>query len=143
MRRFPTLLVKHLIALVFSLTLLAPSALAQTAPSTPSPLVDRVGSTGFIQVEAESFKALDARHQALAYWLTQASIAIDPIIYDQQSRYGLRNKRLLEGIMSHLAGVDAASLPKITAFANCSGRIATTTTRIRRRSFSPTLPSTS
>src|SRR5258706_6459355 len=107
---------RRFLALFAVVAVLAPSVFAQ-APSTPSPLVDRVGSTGFIQVEAESFKALDARHQALAYWLTQASIAIDPIIYDQQSRYGLRNKRLLEGIMSHSAGVDAASLPKITAFA--------------------------
>jgi dipeptidyl-peptidase-3 len=113
MRRFPALL----IALLFTSALLVPESTAQTSAATPSPLVDRVGSTGFIQVEAESFKALDAKHQALAYWLTQASIAIDPIIYDQQSRYGLRNKRLLEGIMSHSSGVDAASLPKITAFA--------------------------
>jgi dipeptidyl-peptidase III len=62
-------------------------------------LVDRVGSTGFIQLEAESFKKLSPRQQALAYWLTQASIAIDPIIYDQNSRFGLRQKRLLEAIV--------------------------------------------
>ena len=113
MRRIEALLTTSFIALA----LFAPSLLAQAPSSTPSPLVDRVGSTGFIQVEAESFKALDAKHQALAYWLTQASIAIDPIIYDQQSRFGLRSKRLLEGIMSHSSGVDAASLPKIAAFA--------------------------
>ena len=31
-------------------------------------------------------KSLSPTQQALAYWLTQASIAIDPIIYDQLSR---------------------------------------------------------
>jgi dipeptidyl-peptidase-3 len=64
-------------------------------------LVDRVGSTGFVQLEAESFKQLTPRQQALAYWLSQASIAIDPIIYDQNSPFGLRQKRLLETIVSH------------------------------------------
>ena len=67
---------------------------------TVDPLVERVGDTGFIQLEADSFSQLDARQQALAYWLTQASIAIDPIIYDQLSQYGIREKRLLEGIVA-------------------------------------------
>ncbi len=69
-------------------------------------LVDRVGDIGFIQLQSESFKALDARQQQLAYWLTQASIAIDPIIYDQLSRYGLQQKRLLEEIVAHSQGID-------------------------------------
>ena len=61
--------------------------------------------TGFVQLEAESFRALTPRQQALAYWLTQASIAIDPIIYDQNSRFGLRQKRLLEEIVRHAGPV--------------------------------------
>ena len=75
-------------------------------------LVDRVGTTGFIQLEAASFQKLEPRQQLLAYWLTQASIAIDPIIYDQNSAWGLRQKRLLEGV----AAASAASHPKIVAF---------------------------
>ena len=70
-----------------------------------SPLVERVGDTGFIQLQSASFPQLDAKQKALAYWLTQASIAIDPIIYDQLSRYGLRQKRLLEGVVAHHASV--------------------------------------
>src|SRR5947208_178590 len=76
---------------------------------TVNPLVERVGDTGFIQLEADSFSRLDARQQALAYWLTQASIAIDPIIYDQLSQYGLREKRLLEGIVAIEAPVGIRS----------------------------------
>jgi dipeptidyl-peptidase III len=64
-------------------------------------LVDRVGTTGFVQLEAESFQKLTPKEQALAYWLSQASIAIDPIIYDQNSPFGLRQKRLLEEIARH------------------------------------------
>lgn len=70
------------------------------ASAQDSALVERVGSTGFIQLEAESFKRLSPRQQTLAYWLSQASIAIDPIIYDQNSRFGLRQKRLLEAILA-------------------------------------------
>jgi len=81
-----------------------------------STLVDRVGSTGFVQLEAESFHSLTAREQALAYWLTQASIAIDPVIYDQNSIWGLRQKRLLEGILRHPQDVNPQALAKITSF---------------------------
>lgn len=83
---------------------------------TNDTLVDRVGSTGFIQLQAESFHALSARQQALAYWLSQASIAIDPIIYDQLSRFGLRQKWILNAIVGHSQGVNAQALPKIVAF---------------------------
>jgi dipeptidyl-peptidase-3 len=63
-------------------------------------LVDRVGTTGFVQLQAESFKALSPRQQSLAFYLSQASIAIDPITYDQNSRFGLRQKRLLEALVN-------------------------------------------
>ena len=79
-------------------------------------LVDRVGSTGFVQLEAPSFDKLSPRQQALVYWLTQASIAIDPIVYDQNSFWGLRQKRLLEAIL-RTAPADAAARGKITEFA--------------------------
>jgi dipeptidyl-peptidase-3 len=80
-------------------------------------LVDRVGSTGFVQLEAESFHSLTARQQALSYWLSQASIAIDPINYDQNSRFGLEQKWILEEILLHPQGAGADALPKITDFA--------------------------
>ena len=65
-------------------------------------LVERVGDTGFVRIDAESFSSLTARQQQLAYWLSQASIAIDPIAYDQFSRLGLRQKRLLEEIVAYV-----------------------------------------
>ena len=92
----------------------AAAAWAQ-APGKSS-LVERVEGTGFVRVEAGSFAPLDARQKELAYWLVQASIAIDPIAYDQFSRFGLRQKRLLEGIVAHPQGMDAEVLRKITEF---------------------------
>jgi dipeptidyl-peptidase-3 len=79
-------------------------------------LVDRVGSTGFLQLEAPSFRAQTPSEQAVAYWLTQASIAIDPITYDQLSRFGLRQKHVLELIAAHPEGVNPAAYAKIRAF---------------------------
>jgi dipeptidyl-peptidase-3 len=78
--------------------------------------VDRVGVTGFVQIEANSFRQLNPRQQALAYWLTQAAIAIHPIIFDQVSRFGLRQKRVLELVVAHPDGVDRAVYAKILAF---------------------------
>jgi dipeptidyl-peptidase-3 len=82
-----------------------------------STLVDRVGDTGFIQLRAESFRTLDPKQKELAYWLSQASIAIDPIIYDQLSAFGIREKRLLEEIVAHPAGIDPSTQKKIVNFA--------------------------
>jgi dipeptidyl-peptidase III len=82
----------------------------------PNARVDTVGSTGFVQLEANSFHGLTPREKALAYWLSEASIAINPIIYDQSSRFGLRQKRLLEMMVAHREGIDPVVYAKILAF---------------------------
>jgi dipeptidyl-peptidase-3 len=94
--------------------MLVPSMSAH-APATS--LVERVGSTGFLQIEAESFKDLSLREKKLAYWLSMAAIAIHPIVFDQNSAYGLRIKRLLDGILLHPEGIDPQVLAKITDYA--------------------------
>jgi dipeptidyl-peptidase-3 len=107
---------KFLLLIFISQFALAGTVFAQT-PSGDSTLVERVGSTGFMEVDADSFRALGPRQQALAYWLTQASIAIEPIIYDQFSRFGLRQKHILDGIAAHPDGVSADVMKKITDYA--------------------------
>ncbi len=109
--------VRSRLAAYAAIFLFASLAGAQQPAGQRGVLVDRVGNTGFVQLHAESFKALNPKQQALAYWLTQASIAIDPIIYDQLSSYGLRQKRLLEEIVAHPEGIDPAVMGKITGFA--------------------------
>jgi dipeptidyl-peptidase-3 len=94
----------------------ATTALCQQSNAS-NVLVERVGDTAFIQLHAPSFQALSPRQQALAYWLTQASIAIDPMIYDQLSAYGLQQKRLLEEIVARPKGIDPAAMAKIAEFA--------------------------
>src|ERR1051326_1627282 len=94
-----------------------------TKPDLPSSaeqssLAGRVGSTAFLQLEADSFTNLTPKQQALAYWLTQSAIAIDPIIYDQLSRFGLRQKRLLEAVAAHPQGIRSEVMTKILNFTN-------------------------
>jgi dipeptidyl-peptidase III len=108
-------------ALSFSLSLtlvlaIATPALCQQA-KPGKVVVERVGDTAFIQLHAPSFQSLNPRQQALAYWLVQASIAIDPIIYDQFSAYGLRQKRLLEEVMAHSDGINPVVRTKIADYA--------------------------
>ncbi len=92
-------------ALLLALTgWLAVAPLQPLAQGT-TPIIERVGDTGFLQLQAESFKQLTPKQQALAYWLTQASIAIDPIAYDQFSATGIREKRVLEEIAGHPQGI--------------------------------------
>ena len=109
---------RRLLSLQCIAVLLATISAAQVPPRTPArtPLVERVGDTGFIQLESPSFAALDSQQKVLAYYLTQAAIAIDPIVYDQLSRFGLRQKRILEGVMVHRSAVAPAAFPKVREF---------------------------
>ncbi len=86
---------------------------AWPAPAEQPALVERVGDTGFIQLEAPSFNDLTLRQKVLAYWLSMAAIAVNPIVYDQNSKYGLREKHLLEEILTHSRGVDPAVVKKL------------------------------
>jgi dipeptidyl-peptidase-3 len=88
---------------------------ASTQQSQPS-LVTRVGDTGFIQLTAESFNDLSLNQKLDAYWLYMAAVAVHPIVYDQNSIYGLREKHLLETILTHSANIDPAVLQKITDY---------------------------
>ena len=125
----PNIFALFLLLMLMMFTLAIP-ALCQS-DNTRNLAVERVGDTAFVQLRAPSFQALSPRQQALAYWLTQASIAIDPIIYDQLSAYGLQQKRLLEEIMARPKGIDPAATAKIAEFAklfwaNCSNHNETT-----------------
>ncbi|MGH9691240.1 MAG: dipeptidyl-peptidase 3 family protein [Candidatus Acidiferrales bacterium] len=91
------------------------SAQAGNSPEAAS-LAARVRDTGFIQLTADGFGRLSPNQKMDAYWLSMAAIAVNPIAYDQNSVYGLREKHLLEAILTHSSGVDPAALKKITDY---------------------------
>jgi dipeptidyl-peptidase-3 len=76
-------------------------------------LVGQIGSYAVVQVYADGFDQLTPSERVLAYHLAEAGIAGDPIYYDQIAPYGLELKRLLEGIWTHPAGIQPATLTKI------------------------------
>ena len=86
-------------------------------PESPASLVERVGPTGFLQIQAESFKNLTLNDKIVAYWLSMAAIAMHPVVFDQNSAYGLRTKHLLEQILTHSQGIDPALLKRLTDYA--------------------------
>jgi len=85
-------------------------------PPTPSSLVARVRDTGFLQLTVDAFDSLTSDQKLNAYWLSMAAIAVNPIAYDQNSEYGLREKHLLEAILTHSNGIDPGVLKKITEY---------------------------
>ena len=107
-------MLKQMVLFIF--ILLAGGTLMAQDSTTPSPLVDRVGQMGFLQLEAESFNDLTPQQKALAFWLSMAAIAVNPIVYDQNSAYGLELKHLLEQILTHPRGIDPPVLKKITDY---------------------------
>src|SRR5438128_366853 len=104
------------LSVVSTVLLIGVACFAQEPADQKKVLVDRVDTTAFIQVEANSFRSLSPKQQQLGYWLYEASIAIDPIFYDQLSRNGLREKRVLEGVAAHPQGTDPKAMEKILAF---------------------------
>jgi dipeptidyl-peptidase-3 len=101
-----------LIPLVSLLTLPLP---AQTPP--PSPLVDRIGARGYLQVEAPSYSKLPLRQKLVAYHLYRAAVQLDPIFYDQMSAYGLTAKRLLGAMVERPERLPEGSRGAIVEYA--------------------------
>jgi dipeptidyl-peptidase III len=89
---------------------------AQPADAEPRVVVDRVGDTGFIQLHTQSFKDLPTKDKILAFYLSLAAVAINPVVYDQNSSYGLTAKHLLEEILTHPKGIDPVVLKKLTDY---------------------------
>src|SRR5581483_7369644 len=86
-----TMTIRRALALIPFASLLALPLPAQ-APS-PSPLVERIGARGYLQVEAPSYSKLPLSQKLVAYHLYRAAVRLDPIFYDQMSAYGLTAKR--------------------------------------------------
>ena len=99
---------------------LIPLALLPAVPLSsqgPSPLVERVGDRGFLQVESPSFPKLPLSQKLLAYHLSRAAIQLDPIFYDQMSPYGIAAKRLLGALVERPERLPAGSRQAIVDYA--------------------------
>jgi dipeptidyl-peptidase III len=114
-------------AALIAMALIPPSSLSAQQPSTTKTtpataqsgrpyLIEQAGTFSITQFYADGFDRLTPRERLLAYHLTEAGIAGDPIYYDQIAPYGLALKQLLEGIWTHPTGIDPAALEKIRSY---------------------------
>ncbi len=95
------------------MTSLALSAVAATLAATPGPtagpaspayLVQRLGDTAVARLTAPGFAALPLEDKRVAWYLTLAGHAGEPIQFDQLGWNALAAKRLLEGV--YLGGLE-------------------------------------
>ncbi len=94
----------------------ADGASASGAAQERKYLLETVEDAAVVQLYADGFAALPLREKTLIYHLTQAAIAGRDIFYDQKHRDALAMRAVLEGILRHSDGIDAATLGSIRTY---------------------------
>src|SRR5436190_9659820 len=79
-------------------------------------LLERVGEAAIVQVYADGFEHLSARDKILCWHLSQAALAGRDIYYDQRYAHNLTIRRVLEAVLTHSSGSDAAVLEAVTHY---------------------------
>jgi dipeptidyl-peptidase-3 len=98
----------------------APQPAAQTrAAAAPERtyLLERVDDASVVQLYADGFDALPLREKTLIWHLSQAAIAGRDIFIDQKHRDALEMRGVIDQIMAHPQGVDAAAMTAISRYA--------------------------
>src|SRR5262252_3316881 len=93
-----------------------PAPAMPVAPTDRKYLLERVGEAAVVQVYADGFADLPLREKTLIWHLGQAAIAGRDIYYDQRYAHSLEMRDVLEGIVTHPAGVDRTTLDEITRY---------------------------
>ena len=96
----------------------APAAAPASAPAAGDRkyLLERVDDAAVAQLYADGFASLPLKEKTLIYHLYQAAIAGRDIFYDQKHRDALEMRGILEQIVSHPQGIDAATLAEIQRY---------------------------
>jgi dipeptidyl-peptidase-3 len=96
-------------------------------------LLEQVDDAAVVQYYADGFDALPLDQKILAWHLYQAAVAGRDIYYDQRYRHALEMREILEEILTHSRGIEAATLAEIRRYTKLfwinSGPHATTTSR--------------
>ncbi len=88
----------------------------KTTPEEREYLLEQVGNFAVVQLYADGFEQLTKGEKILAYYLAQAAIAGRDIFYDQNHRYGLEIRDLLEEIYMHREGIDPELFKKLSTY---------------------------
>jgi dipeptidyl-peptidase III len=79
-------------------------------------LLERVDDAAVAQLYADGFSALPLKEKTLIWHLYQAALAGRDIYFDQRHRDALEIRGILEQIVAHPQGVDAATLAEIQRY---------------------------
>ena len=79
-------------------------------------LLERVDDAAVVQLYADGFSSLPLKQKTLIYHLYQAALAGRDIFIDQKHRDALAMRDILEPIVAHPQGVDAAVLAEIQRY---------------------------
>jgi dipeptidyl-peptidase-3 len=100
-----------------------PAKPAAAAPATPAPstanrkyLLERVDDAAIVQLYADGFATLPLKQKTLIWHLYQAALAGRDIFIDQKHRDALDMRALIEQVIAHPQGVDAATLAEVQRY---------------------------
>ena len=95
----------------------APAATPAAAPAGEKKyLLERVDDAAVAQLYADGFASLPLREKQLVWHLYEAAIAGRDIFYDQKHRDALDMRGILEQIVAHPQGIDAATLADVQRY---------------------------
>jgi dipeptidyl-peptidase-3 len=94
----------------------APTASAPASGDPRKYLLERVDDAAVAQLYADGFESLPVKEKTLIWHLYQAAIAGRDIFYDQKHRNALEMRAILEQIITHPQGIDAAALADIQRY---------------------------
>ena len=94
----------------------APTHSSSSHVDTRPYLLERVDDAAVVQLYADGFDELALREKTLIYYLYLAAIAGRDIYYDQRYAHNLEMRDVLEEIMTHADGIDAATLAEIQRY---------------------------
>ena len=87
-----------------------------TAVTERKYLLERVDDAAVVQVYADGFEKLPLKEKQLVWHLYQAALAGRDIYYDQRYVHNLEMRNVLEEILTHSEGIDAAVLAEIQRY---------------------------
>ena len=79
-------------------------------------LLERVDDAAVARIYADGFTKLPLEQKVLLWHLYQAAVAGRDIYYDQRYAHGLEMRDVLESILTHADGIDAATLEELRRY---------------------------
>jgi dipeptidyl-peptidase III len=94
----------------------APVAASAPASADKKYLLERVDDAAVVQLYADGFQSLPLKQKTLIWHLYQAALAGRDIFIDQKHQDALAMREIIEAVVAHPQGIDAATLAEIERY---------------------------